>query len=122
MTMFAYLPRQGTHPRAAARTAGARLRHLAAVLAAVTCGLLASAAVVPAAFALTPKPQPYLRGLYGPAPAVPVPASTIRVITTGGMAGWQIALIAAGAALVAAAASVLLDRARAARRASVTPA
>jgi hypothetical protein len=49
--MFAYLPRRGTHPRTAARRAGARLRRLAGVLAAVTCGLLASAATVPAAFA-----------------------------------------------------------------------
>ena len=32
------------------------------------------------------------------------------------MAGWQITLIAVGAALVAATAAVLLDRARAARR------
>ena len=43
--MFAYLPRRGTHPR----TAGARLRRLAAVLASAACGLLASAAIVPAA-------------------------------------------------------------------------
>jgi hypothetical protein len=32
------------------------------------------------------------------------------MITAGGMAGWQIALIAAGAAVVAAAAAVRLDR------------
>jgi hypothetical protein len=35
---------------------------------------------------------------------------------TGGMAGWQIALIAVGAALLGAVVAVLLDRARAARR------
>jgi len=40
------------------------------------------------------------------------------VITTGGMAGWQITLIALGAALVAATATVLLDRVRAAHRAA----
>jgi hypothetical protein len=45
----------------------------------------------------------------------PVPAA-IRVITTGGMAGWQITLIALGAALVAAAAALLLDRKLAGRR------
>ena len=33
---------------------------------------------------------------------MPVPATTVRVITTGGMAGWQIALIALAAALAAA--------------------
>jgi hypothetical protein len=38
------------------------------------------------------------------------------VITSGGMAGWQIALIAVGAALVAAAAAVLVDRKVADRR------
>ncbi len=36
------------------------------------------------------------------------------IIAAGGMPGWQITLIALGAALVAAAAAVLLDRARAA--------
>ena len=41
---------------------------------------------------------------------------------TAGMAGWQIALIALGAAVVAAAAAVLLDRALAARRATPAPA
>jgi hypothetical protein len=38
------------------------------------------------------------------------------VITAGGMAGWQITLIALGAALAAAAAAVLLDRKLAGRR------
>ena len=36
----------------------------------------------------------------------------------GGMPGWQIALIALAAALCAATAAVVLDRARAARRAA----
>jgi hypothetical protein len=38
------------------------------------------------------------------------------VITAGGMPGWQITLIAIGAALAAATAAVFLDRARASRR------
>jgi hypothetical protein len=38
------------------------------------------------------------------------------VISTGGMVGWQVALIAVGAALAAAAAAVLLDRKLAGRR------
>ncbi len=123
--MFAHLARRGTHPQGtrplpAARKAAVRLRRLAAVLAAVTGGLLASAAVVPAAFAMTPKPQPYLRGLYGPGPVAPVPATT-RVIIAGGMAGWQITVIALGAALLAAAAAVLVDRALAAHRAASAP-
>ena len=113
--MYAPLPRRGTHPRTPARQAGARLRRLAAVLAAVTCGLLASAAIVPAAFAMV---VPAPGGQHGTAPAAPVPATTVRVVTAGGMAGWQITLIALGAALVAAAAAVLFDRALAARRAA----
>jgi hypothetical protein len=106
--MFTHLPRQEPHPRTAARQAAARLRRLAAALAAVICAGLASAAIVPAASARIPIPP---GGFAVPAPAVPV-------VTGGGMAGWQITLIALGAALVAAAAAVLLDRMRAARRAA----
>ena len=50
-----------------------------------------------------------------------VPATTVRVVGAGGMAGWQITLIAAGAAVAAAVAAVALDRARAARRAAPAP-
>jgi hypothetical protein len=39
----------------------------------------------------------------------------VTTVVAGGMPGWQIALIAVGAALVAAAVAVLLDRARHAR-------
>ena len=113
--MFAYLSRRGTHPRTAARQAGVRLRRLAAVLAAAACGLLASAAIVPAAFAMV-VPDP--GGQYRTASVTPVPAATVRVVTAGGMAGWQITLIAVGAALFAAAAAVLFNRALAARRAA----
>jgi hypothetical protein len=55
--MFAHLIRQRAHPRTAAIKAGTRLRRLAAALAAVTIGLLASAAAIPAAFA-SEVPQP----------------------------------------------------------------
>ena len=41
-----------------------------------------------------------------------------RTVVVGGMPGWQIALIAAGAALLAATLAVLADRARAAHRTS----
>jgi hypothetical protein len=40
----------------------------------------------------------------------------VPTVTSGGMPGWQITLIAAGAALVAAALAVLADRAWGARR------
>ena len=91
------------HLHTTMRTAGLRLGRPVAVLAAVTCALLSFAS---AAFASTPVPpagEPY-----GPVPGGT--ATITRVITTGGMPGWQIALIALGAALVAAAAAVSLDR------------
>jgi hypothetical protein len=111
--MYAHPPRQPTHAPPAARKAGARVRRLACVLAAATCGLLASAAVVPEAFAMT---APGGQGGTGVAPTGS--ARTVRVITTGGMAGWQITLIALGAALLAAAATLLLERVLITRRAA----
>jgi hypothetical protein len=95
----------------ATRKAGPRLGRLATVLAAVISGLLASVAAGTAAFA-----NSIPIGDGGAVPIVPVSPATVRVITTGGMAGWQIALIAVGAALVAAAAAVLVDRKVAGRR------
>jgi hypothetical protein len=53
-------------------------------------------------------------------PAVPAPA--VRVITAGGIAGWQITLIAVGAGLAAATAAIMADRARAARKAALATA
>jgi len=103
------------HPRSrhgpAAWTGGARLGRLATVLAAVVAGLLASAAAAAAAFA---NPIPVGEG--GAVPIAPARAAAVQVISTGGMAGWQIALIAAGAALAAATAAVFADRKLAGRR------
>jgi hypothetical protein len=113
--MLAHLSRSESGPRTAARQAGARLRRAAAVLAAVTCGLLAWAAAVPAAFA---QPKPIGDG--GTSPITPVPPAIVRVISTG-MTGWQITLIAVGAALAGAAAVLLIDRAWVARRATPAP-
>ena len=94
-------------------------QRLAAVLTALTCALLASAAVVPAAFARTlPDGGPP----YAPAPTAPVGATSVQVVTAGGMPGWQIALIAVGAAILGALLAVLLDRARSARRLPATTA
>ena len=89
------------------RQAAARARRLAAALAALTCALLVSAAAIPAAWAVNVIPP-------GGGPALDAPA--VRVVTAGGMAGWQVTLIALGAALIAATAAVFLDRALAARR------
>ena len=102
--MFARIPRKETHLRARARQAAARLRRLAAVLAAATRALAASTALVPAAWAVNVIPND------GEPPVAPA----VRVVSEGGTAGWQITLIALGAALVAATTTVLLDRAWAA--------
>lgn len=56
--------------------AGARPRRLTALLAAVTRGVLAWAAAVPAAFA-TPKPQPLSRGRFVP-PGDTGPVAIVR--------------------------------------------
>ena len=101
------------------------IRRLAGVLAGLACAVLGAAAAAPAAFAVRVPP-----GGGAPAPgsvpdtAPPVfPARTHTVtVVTGGMPGWQIALIAIGAALLAATVAVLLDRARATRRNAVTAA
>jgi hypothetical protein len=81
--------------------AGSRLSRLAAVLVAVTVGLLASAAAIPAAFA-----RETSTGL----------ATAHQTGTSGGLTSWQIALIGVGFPLALAVVAVLLKRARAARR------
>jgi len=88
------------------------IRRLAAVLAGLGGAALASIIVAPAAFAVREPPP---GGGGGGAPASPAPPDTVAVVA-GGMPGWQIALIAVGAALLAAVLAVLLDRTRAARR------
>ena len=99
-----------------------RIHHLISILAAGACALLAFAAAAPAAFAGTnpiPDPAGYVGDPYiGTSPVTPDSATTVHVVNSGGMAGWQIALIAIGAALLAATAAVVLDRAPAARRAA----
>jgi hypothetical protein len=78
------------------------------VVAALGGTLLSLAVAAPAAFAAPatfPPPDP-----------PPGQESVTHAIVVGGMPGWQITLIAAAAALVAAIVAVLLDRACAARR------
>ena len=89
------------------------IRRLASILAGLAATTLAFAAAAPAALATPAPPDP------GPAGAVPPPA--VQTVVTGGMPGWQITLIAAGAALLAATLAMLLDRARAGRRHMTAP-
>ena len=83
------------------------------ILAGAAVTLIALATNAPAAFA-TNVPPP---GITGTTHGKPVP-STVHMVTTGGMAGWQITLIAVAAALVAATVAVLLDRIHVGRRAT----
>ena len=119
--MFAQLSRQATHPRAAARQAGSHLRRIAAILAAVTCAVMASAGAIPAAFASDNMPVPGPGGQFTHADIAPVPPTTVHPVISGGLAGWQVALIALGAALAAAGLTVLLNRTRATRRLAPSP-
>jgi hypothetical protein len=82
---------------------------LAGILAGLGGTLLAISATSPAALAARTPP---FGGLIERGPAPP----PVHVIVTSGMPGWQITLIAAGAAVLTATAAVILDRARAARR------
>ena len=84
------------------------IRRALAVLAGLTAAVLAVGAT-PAFARLEPDPG---AGYVAPA-SVPV---QVRTVVVGGMPGWQIALIAVGAALLAAALAVLADRVLAARR------
>jgi len=83
------------------------IRRFTAVLAGLASALLASAAVAAPSFASVPHPG---------APAVAPPGPVTNTVAAGGMPGWQITLIAVGAALPTAIAAVFLDRARTARR------
>jgi hypothetical protein len=93
------------------------IRHIRR-FAAVVAGLAAAVLLATPAFArLEPDPG---AGYVAPA-SVPAPVQ-VRTIVAGGMPGWQIALIAVGAALLAAALAVLADRALASRRAAAAAA
>jgi hypothetical protein len=85
-----------------------RIRRIVGALAFACLGLAVAA---PAAFARTLPPFDVSGAVTTPAP----PPVQVHTVIVSGMAGWQIALIAVGAALVAATIAVLLDRARTAR-------
>ena len=89
------------------------IRRLAAVLAGMATALVAFATP---AFAVPPPPEPNVNG------GRHLPPVEVHTIVTGGMPGWQIILIAVGAALLAATVAVLLDRAWVARRKTITAA
>jgi hypothetical protein len=88
-----------------------RTRRSLAVLAGLTGSLLALAGAAPAFARVLPPPDGF-DGSGAPAP--------VQVIVQGGMPGWQIALIALGAALIAAVAAALVARAWLTRRVTAT--
>ena len=88
-----------------------RIRRATAAAFGLALAVLGLTAAGPAAFARV-VPAGESGGISAPAAVPPV----TRVVVVGGMPGWQIALIAAGAALIAAALAVLADRVRAAHR------
>ena len=85
------------------------MNHHRRILAAVVtlAGAMLALATAPAAFA-KPLPPPDCCTSGGNTP--------VTILTSGGMPGWQITLIAVGAALAGAAIALLLDRSRAARK------
>ena len=109
------------------------IRRLTAALTGLVSALLALTTAAPAALASGPGPPPirekhppppyghWTEPVMGPNRAGYPPISHVRTVVIGGMPGWQIALIAIGAALLAATVAVLLDRARTAAKQSRWP-
>ncbi|MGO9780894.1 MAG: hypothetical protein ACLPKE_01830 [Streptosporangiaceae bacterium] len=92
-----------------------RIHHLAAILAACACALLSLALASPAMAMSASLPHP------GPAVPQPQVPAQIHTVIAGGMPGWQITLIAAGAAVLTALLAVAADRAYTARRQVISP-
>jgi hypothetical protein len=105
------------------------IRRLTATLVGLGCAWLGIAFASPAAFAATGRfqppggesgivvlPAPLAAHIHQPVAQTPAQVPVHTVVVAAGMPGWQIALIAIGAALFAAIVAVLLDRARATRR------
>jgi hypothetical protein len=106
------------------------VRRLSCLVAGLTCVALSSAVAIPTALAspLPPpggasgaSPLPPAGGAYGASPLAPPGGAyganpPVPPHVTGGMLGWQIALIAVGAAVLAAVLTALVGRALTARR------
>jgi hypothetical protein len=118
-------------------------RRLAAILAGLTATLLAAVTAAPAAFATRVPPPDTSLGAPPAAPAPrhlpplppgwnkhpplghvvgPVYKVPAHTVVAGGMPGWQIALITAGAALLAVVLAIIAYRIRATRRRMTAPA
>jgi hypothetical protein len=115
-----------------------RIHRIIAAIATLA-GALTAMAAAPAAYASlphgyggpaasTPLPRPPGWNKHPPLPPGHVAGSAhqatvpVHTVVIGGMPGWQIALIAAAAALAGAAVAVLIDHARTARKMHTTTA
>jgi hypothetical protein len=94
-----------------------RIRRAIRLLAVLASALIAFGTASPALAASLRPPPGSLKN-----PPAPPPLTRIHTVVIGGMPGWQITLIAVGAALAAATMAVLLDRARTARQSAAKPA
>jgi biopolymer transport protein ExbB/TolQ len=103
-----------------------RYRHVVRVLAAFACTLLGLAASAPAAFAIriraedsggSPPPLPT-----GKDPTYTLTHTHTHTVVTGGMPGWQLAVIVTVASLLVAIIAVVVHRVRAAQRNRIVPA
>ena len=94
------------------------IRHLSRLLTGFAGALLGLAVSAPAAFSMRlPNPG----GASSVSPASPSPTFTHSVAASG-MPGWQIAVIVAAVAVLAATIAIVVVRARAARRTEIVPA
>jgi hypothetical protein len=100
------------------------IRRITATLSIFAGALIAFTAAAPAALAdHVPPPggagpvSGLSRTVPWPKPPAPPAPPSVHTVVAGGMPGWRIILIAAGAALAAVVVAVLLDRAHAARKA-----
>jgi hypothetical protein len=89
-----------------------RFRHVISVVVALAGSMLSMALAAPAAFAMRLPAS----GGFSPTVSTHPDLANVHTVVGGGTPGWQITLIAFGAALLAATLAVLTDRVRAARR------
>ncbi len=99
--------------------------YLLRIVAAIVCAMMALVAVSPLLLAFVGPSRARTAAMSVPPPRSGVPQprvpAQIYIVVTGGMPGWQITLVAAGAAVLAAVLAVAVDRARTARRHLTAP-
>jgi hypothetical protein len=89
------------------------IRRCTAALVVLAGAMLVVTTTAPAAFAMLPGGGGSMT--QRPAPPHKVLPAHLHALAAGGMVAWQVAVIAAGTAVLAAVATLVLDRARAAR-------